>query len=96
MGLRDEINLIVTRIFEIEKSRHALTRRSISSFGPGAEQTAMNENTESSWERCFSSQLQFIENRDVLCSGLFKSQFRHSHQASPTNVIIPLWSSLLA
>ncbi len=25
MGLRDEINLILTRIFEIEKSRHALT-----------------------------------------------------------------------
>ena len=24
MGLRDEINLILTRIFEIEKSRHAL------------------------------------------------------------------------
>ena len=26
MGLRDEINLILTRIFEIEKSRHALVQ----------------------------------------------------------------------
>ena len=29
MGLRDEINLILTRIFEIEKSRHALTWRQV-------------------------------------------------------------------
>ena len=29
MGLRDEINLILTRIFEIEKSRHALRRTTV-------------------------------------------------------------------